>query len=242
MSERLLTVDGLTAGYIAGIEVITDVSLRIRRGEVVALLGRNGAGKSTLIRTLSGQLRARAGTVMLGTQDLSGAPADQIVRAGVATVPEGRRVFPTMTVQENLILGAYSRSRGLLASADLTRVFDIYPRLAERRNQLAGTLSGGEQQMVAVGRALMADPILLLMDEPSMGLAPMLIEGVFDMIDRFARAGMTILLVEQNAASALDVADCAYVLERGRIVKFGAAEELSRNADIQAHYLGIEDA
>ncbi|QTL04755.1 ABC transporter ATP-binding protein [Aquabacter sp. L1I39] len=242
MSEQLLTVDGLTAGYISGVDIIADVSLFIRRGEVVALLGRNGAGKSTLIRTLSGQLRARTGTVMLSAQNVSSVPADQIVLAGVATVPEGRRVFPTMTVQENLTLGAYGRSRGLFASADLTRIYDIYPRLAERRNQLAGTLSGGEQQMVAMGRALMADPILLLMDEPSMGLAPMLIEGVFDMIDRLARTGMTILLVEQNAASALDVADRAYVLERGRIVQSGTADELSRSADIQAHYLGTQDA
>lgn len=141
-----------------------------------------------------------------------------------------------------MTLGAYGRSRGLFASADLTRIYDIYPRLAERRNQFAGTLSGGEQQMVAMGRALMADPVLLLMDEPSMGLAPMLIEGVFDMIDQLARGGMTILLVEQNAASALDVADRAYVLERGRIVQSGTAAELSRSADIQAHYLGTERA
>lgn len=240
MEDTLLHVSGLRSGYVPGVDVITDVSLSIGRGEVVALLGRNGAGKSTLIRTLSGQLRARAGTVRMGDTDLSAATAGRIVRAGIATVPEGRRVFATMTVQENLILGRYSRRRGLFAAADLDRVFTIYPRLAERRAQLAGTLSGGEQQMLAMGRALMAEPRLMLLDEPSMGLAPMLIEGVFDMIDRLARTGMTILLVEQNAASALDVADRAYVLERGNIVQSGTAEDLSRSADVRAHYLGVE--
>lgn len=242
MADALLQVSSLRAGYIPGVDVIADVSLTIARGEIVALLGRNGAGKTTLIRTLGGQIRARAGSVRMGTRDLSRAGADDIVEAGIATVPEGRRVFASMTVQENLLLGSYPRRKGLVAGADLTRIYDIYPRLAERRSQLAGTLSGGEQQMVAMGRALMARPDLLLLDEPSMGLAPMLIEGVFDMVDRLARDGMTILLVEQNAAAALDVADRAYVLERGRIVQSGTAEDLAASADIRAHYLGMEGA
>lgn len=240
LDNVLLSVSGLNAGYLPGVDFLVGVSLEIKTGEIVALLGRNGAGKSTLIRSLGGHLRPTAGHVLVGGVDMTGVLPAAIVKAGVATVPEGRRVFGSLSVQENLTLGMFSRRGGLLAKADLARVYDIYPRLAERRAQLAGTLSGGEQQMVAMGRALMANPRLLLLDEPSMGLAPMLIEGVFDMVDQLARNGMTILLVEQNAAAALDVADRAYVLERGRIVGAGDAEALQNSADIQAHYLGVE--
>ncbi|MBP32396.1 ABC transporter ATP-binding protein [Methylobacterium sp.] len=238
-TRTALALTEIDAGYLPGVQVLSGVSLTVREGEVVSLLGRNGAGKSTIIRVISGLLRPRSGRVSLFGEDIAGAdPADFVAR-GAAVVPEGRRVFGSLTVEENLAVGAFAYRRGLVPRPDLDRVYTAFPRLAERRRQRASTLSGGEQQMLAMGRALMARPRLLLLDEPSMGLAPMLIEAVFDMIDALARDGMTILLVEQNACEALDVADRAYVLERGRIVRSGEATTLQSDPEIQASYLGV---
>lgn len=234
-----LALTDIDAGYLAGVCVLSDVGLMVRQGEVVSLLGRNGAGKSTLIRVISGLLRPQAGQVSLFGQDITGADPAEIVAQGIAVVPEGRRVFGSLTVEENLTIGGFSRRRGWVPKPDLDRIYAAFPRLVERRRQLASTLSGGEQQMLAMGRALMAQPRLLLLDEPSMGLAPMLIEAVFDMIDTLARDGMTILLVEQNASEALDVADRAYVLERGRITRSGEAAALQTDPEIRATYLGV---
>ncbi|MGU3663497.1 ABC transporter ATP-binding protein [Methylobacterium sp. A49B] len=234
-----LALTDIDAGYLPGVQVLSGVSLTVREGEVVSLLGRNGAGKSTIIRVISGLLRPRSGHVSLFGEDIASAdPADFVAR-GAAVVPEGRRVFSSLTVEENLAVGAFAHRRGLAPRPDLDRVYTAFPRLAERRRQKASTLSGGEQQMLAMGRALMARPRLLLLDEPSMGLAPMLIEAVFDMIDALARDGMTILLVEQNACEALDVADRAYVLERGRIVRSGEAATLQSDPEIRSSYLGV---
>jgi branched-chain amino acid transport system ATP-binding protein len=234
----LLAISGLHAAYVTGVDVLKGVSLEVGAGEVVCLLGRNGAGKSTLIKTVCGLLPARQGRIVFAGTDLTGAPAVTIVRSGIAVVPEGRRVFSALTVNENLAMGGYSRRSGLGPTWRFERVYDLFPRLAERRSQLAGTLSGGEQQMVAMARALMADPTLLLLDEPSMGLAPMLIELIFDTINRLASDGITILLVEQNAAAALDVADRAYVLERGRVERSGPASTIERDPKIRQSYLG----
>jgi branched-chain amino acid transport system ATP-binding protein len=236
----LLEIADLEAGYMPGINVLKDVGLTVCSGEIVALLGRNGAGKSTLIRCVGGHLRPFSGTVRFAGVDLSGSEPDVVVKSGIATVPEGRRVFGSLSVQENLAVGMFSRRAGIKVNADLSRIYELFPRLAERRSQLAGTLSGGEQQMVAMGRALMAEPKMLLLDEPSMGLAPMMIEAVFDMINRLAQDGVTILLVEQNAVAALDIADRAYVLERGRVVQSGLAEDIESRSEIQSHYLGVE--
>lgn len=239
MEDTLLHVSGLRSGYIPGVDVITDVSLAIGRGEVVALLGRNGAGKSTLIRTLSGQLRARAGTVRMGDTDLSAATAGRIVRAGIATVPEGRRVFATMTVQENLILGRYSRRRGLFAAADLDRVFTIYPRLAERRAQLAGTLSGGEQQMLAIGRALVTNPRLLILDEATEGLAPLIRDEIWACLSALRAAGQSVLVVDKYVEKLIALADRHTVIERGQVVWRGSSAELDADHGIWHRYLGI---
>ncbi len=240
MGRPYLELTAVAAGYMPGVNVLEDVSLEVRSGEIVALLGRNGAGKSTLIRCISGLLKPRAGAIRFGDKNIVGREPAAIVKAGIATVPEGRRVFSSLTVQENLAIGMFSRRKGIIARSDVARIFDLFPRLSERRSQLAGTLSGGEQQMVAMGRALMADPKMLLLDEPSMGLAPMMIEGVFDMVNKLAQGGVTILLVEQNAVSALDIADRAYVMERGRVVQSGDAEELENRSEIRNHYLGVE--
>lgn len=240
MTYPLLEISDVSAGYMPGVDVVRNISLAVSLGEVVALLGRNGAGKSTLIRCISGLLKPRAGSISFAGSALASSEPAAIVKAGIATVPEGRRVFASLTVQENLALGMFSRRRGVAVRSDVARIFDLFPKLAERRNQLAGTLSGGEQQMVAMGRALMAEPKMLLLDEPSMGLAPMMIEGVFDMINRLAKDGVTILLVEQNAVAALDVADRAYVLERGAIVQSGNAADIESRSDIKSHYLGVE--
>lgn len=240
MTYPLLEISDVSAGYMPGVDVVRNISLAVSLGEVVALLGRNGAGKSTLIRCISGLLKPRAGSISFAGSALASSEPAAIVKSGIATVPEGRRVFASLTVQENLALGMFSRRRGVAVRSDVARIFDLFPKLAERRNQLAGTLSGGEQQMVAMGRALMAEPKMLLLDEPSMGLAPMMIEGVFDMINRLAKDGVTILLVEQNAVAALDVADRAYVLERGAIVQSGNAADIESRSDIKSHYLGVE--
>jgi branched-chain amino acid transport system ATP-binding protein len=212
----------------------------VDEGEIVTLIGANGAGKTTTLRTISGLIKPRTGNVVLEGEDLVKYKAHELVYKGVAMVPEGRGIFARLTVSENLDMGAFSRKDKTGIAADLERVFDLFPRLKERRTQVAGTLSGGEQQMLATGRALMADPSLLLMDEPSMGLAPVLVESVFDTIKRINEEGTTILLVEQNATMALSVANRGYVLQTGEIVLQDSADNLRQNEMVQKAYLGIE--
>ncbi len=232
----MLRVDGLDVFY-GEIHALKSVGLEVGRGEIVALLGSNGAGKTTFLNAISGLLAPRRGTITLEDETLAGVPAHQIVLKGIAHVPEGRRIFNRLTVRENLMLGAYLR-RDAGVAGDLERVFVLFPRLWERLTQVAGTLSGGEQQMLAIGRALMASPRLLLLDEPSMGLAPVLVEQIFATIDDINRQGTTILLVEQNASMALSIADRGYVRETGAIVLAGDAADLSQNADVRRAYLG----
>jgi branched-chain amino acid transport system ATP-binding protein len=232
----VLRVESLDVAY-GEIQALRAVALQVGRGEIVTILGNNGAGKTTTLKTISGLLRPTAGTITLEDEPLVGVPAHAIVARGVAHVPEGRRIFNRLTVRENLTMGAYLRSDAGIA-ADLDRVFALFPRLAERVMQVAGTLSGGEQQMLAIGRALMANPRVLLLDEPSMGLAPVLVEQIFDKISDINRQGMTILLVEQNAAMALSIAHRGYVLETGSIALVGTAAQLSDNADVRRAYLG----
>jgi len=232
----VLRVESLDVAY-GEIQALRGVALQGGRGEIVTILGNNGAGKTTTLKTISGLLRPTAGTITLEDKPLVGVPAHAIVARGVAHVPEGRRIFNRLTVRENLTMGAYLRSDAGIA-ADLDRVFALFPRLAERVMQVAGTLSGGEQQMLAIGRALMANPRVLLLDEPSMGLAPVLVEQIFDKISDINRLGMTILLVEQNAAMALSIAHRGYVLETGSIALEGTAAQLSDNADVRRAYLG----
>ena len=232
----MLRVESLDVAY-GEIQALRGVALAVGRGEIVTLLGNNGAGKTTTLKTISGLLHPTAGTITLEDEPLVGVPAHAIVARGVAHVPEGRRIFNRLTVRENLTMGAYLRTDTGIA-ADLDRVFALFPRLAERITQVAGTLSGGEQQMLAIGRALMANPRLLLLDEPSMGLAPVLVEQIFDTISDINRQGMTILLVEQNAAMALSIAHRGYVLETGSIALEGTAAQLSDNADVRRAYLG----
>jgi|SRR5581483_9342454 branched-chain amino acid transport system ATP-binding protein len=232
----MLQLDGIDV-YYGEIHALRSVALDIREREIVALLGNNGAGKSTTLKTISGLLRPRRGTISFDGRAIAGVPAHAIVALGIAHVPEGRRIFNRLSVRENLAMGAYLRA-DTRVTADLDRVFDLFPRLKERIGQVAGTLSGGEQQMLAIGRALMANPRLLLLDEPSMGLAPVLVEQIFATIDSINRQGMTILLVEQNAAMALSIAHRGYVLETGGIVLTGSAAELAGNADVRRAYLG----
>jgi len=232
----MLSVDGLEVAY-GEIRALKGVALDVGRGEIVALLGNNGAGKTTTLKTISGLLRPTRGAVMLDGKPLIGVPPHDIVSKGIAHVPEGRRIFNRLTVRENLMMGAYLRRDAGIAD-DLDRVFALFPRLEERVAQVAGTLSGGEQQMLAIGRALMLSPRLLLLDEPSMGLAPVLVEQIFDTIAGINRQGTTILLVEQNAAMALSIAHRGYVLETGTIALTGTAAELSDNAEVRRAYLG----
>ena len=232
----MLRVESLDVAY-GEIQALRGVALQVGRGEIVTILGNNGAGKTTTLKTISGLLHPTAGMITLEDEPLVGVPAHAIVARGVAHVPEGRRIFNRLTVRENLTMGAYLRSDVGIAT-DLDRVFALFPRLAERITQVAGTLSGGEQQMLAIGRALMASPRLLLLDEPSMGLAPVLVEQIFDTIGDINRQGMTILLVEQNAAMALSIAHRGYVLETGSIALEGTAAQLSNNADVRRAYLG----
>jgi branched-chain amino acid transport system ATP-binding protein len=232
----VLALDDLHVFY-GKIHALKGVALEVQRGEIVALLGNNGAGKTTTLKTISGLLEPRRGHVTLEGTPLTGLPAHAVVLRGVAHVPEGRRIFNRLTVRENLMMGAYRRSDESVG-ADLDRVFALFPRLAERIAQVAGTLSGGEQQMLAIGRALMARPRLLLLDEPSMGLAPVLVEQIFETIGDINRQGTTILLVEQNAAMALSIAHRGYVLETGAIALSGTAATLAENPDVRRAYLG----
>jgi branched-chain amino acid transport system ATP-binding protein len=235
----MLEVDNVHT-YYGQIHALKGISLTVDQGEIVTLIGANGAGKSTTLKTISGLLRPRQGAIRLNGQDLGKFPAHKIVEQGVVQVPEGRRVFGRLTVQENLEMGAYSRADKSGIEQSLEHVFVLFPRLKERRGQVAGTLSGGEQQMLATGRALMAKPQVLLMDEPSMGLAPVLVDSIFQTIQELHGSGTTILLVEQNARMALQVADRGYVMQSGEIVLSGSAEDLRANETVRKAYLGIE--
>jgi branched-chain amino acid transport system ATP-binding protein len=226
--------------YYGNIHALKGVSLTVDKGEIVTLIGGNGAGKSTTLRTITGIMKPLEGHVRLEGEDLAPFKGHEIVYKGIAMVPEGRRIFARLTVAENLDMGAYSRNNKQEIAQDLERVYSLFPRLRERRNQVAGTLSGGEQQMLATGRALMARPRLLLMDEPSMGLAPVLVELIFDTIKKINEEGTTILLVEQNALMALSIANRGYVLQTGEIVLHDVAEKLQKNEMIQKAYLGME--
>ena len=223
--------------YYGAIHAIKDVSFEVNEGEIVTLIGANGAGKSTTLQTVSGLLHSRTGSIEFCGENISHLPSYKIVEKGLAQVPEGRRIFLQMSVQENLEMGAYTQSAAW-ADEELERVYAHFPRLSERRRQTAGTLSGGEQQMLAIGRALMSRPKLLMLDEPSMGLAPILVEQIFDIIRELHKAGTTILLVEQNAQMALSVADRAYVLETGRISLSGTGAELAASDEVRKAYLG----
>ncbi len=232
---ELLNVENINV-YYGAIHAIKGVSFTVNEGEVVTLIGANGAGKSTTLQTVSGLLRSRTGSITFNGENISHIPTHKLVNKGLAQVPEGRRIFLQMTVRENLDMGAFTQKSGIDES--LERVYEQFPRLKEREKQIAGTLSGGEQQMLAMGRALMSHPKLLMMDEPSMGLAPILVDQIFEIIQSLHKAGTTILLVEQNAQKALRVADRAYVLETGRIVMSGTGKELSASPEVQKAYLG----
>jgi len=226
--------------YYGNIHALKGVSLSVEQGEIVTLIGGNGAGKTTTLRTICGLLKPRLGAVRFNGEDILSYKAHEIVFKGVAMVPEGRGIFARLSVAENLEMGAYTRNKGAEQANDLERVFGLFPRLKERRTQTAGTLSGGEQQMLATGRALMAHPRLLLMDEPSMGLAPVLVESIFDTIIQINKEGTTILLVEQNALMALSVASRGYVLQTGEIVLQDNSEDLKNNKMVQKSYLGVD--
>ncbi len=226
--------------YYGGIHALKGISLEVGEGKIVTLIGANGAGKSTTLRTISGIVRPREGQIIFEGQDITGLPAYKIVGRGIAMVPEGRRIFPELTVTENLLLGAHIRRDAEGVQKDLEWICGLFPILKERASQSAGTLSGGEQQMLAIGRALMSRPRLLLMDEPSLGLAPFLVKEVFKTIRRLHDEGTTILLVEQNARAALRIADYGYVLETGKIVLEGTGQELVHNDDVRKAYLGVE--
>jgi len=236
--STLLRVDGIEVGY-GDLTAVGDVSLEVREGEVVALIGANGAGKTTTLRAVSGLLPLRRGRIEFEGQRLDGLTSAQIVARGIAHVPEGRQLFPTMTVLENLELGARTRAARARRAESLGGVFDLFPRLRERREQLAGTLSGGEQQMCAIGRGLMACPRLLMLDEPSLGLAPVMVKAIFDDLGRINAQGLTILLVEQNVLRSLQLAHRGYVLENGRVSRSGAGPELLASGHIKQAYLGL---
>ncbi len=234
--DALLNVEGINV-YYGAIHAIKDISFYVKEGEVVTLIGANGAGKTTTLQTVSGLLRSKTGSITFEGHNISSVRADKLVAHGLAQVPEGRRVFLQMSVEENLEMGAFTQPPSGVGQ-DLEMVYDLFPRLKERRRQVAGTLSGGEQQMLAMGRALMSHPKLLMLDEPSMGLAPILVEQIFEIIQNLNRSGSTILLVEQNAQMALSVAHRGYVLETGKIVATGTGAELIESPEIKKAYLG----
>jgi branched-chain amino acid transport system ATP-binding protein len=233
----MLTIDDIHV-YYGNIAAVKGISLTVYPGEIVTLIGGNGAGKSTTMRTISGLLKPKRGEVHFEGKRISGLKGHEVAQRGISQSPEGRRIFPRMTVTENLELGAFLRNDRVEIAADMERVFDLFPRLKERLTQKSGTLSGGEQQMLAMGRALMARPRLLLLDEPSMGLAPVLVDVVFETITKVNEQGTTVLLVEQNALAAFNIADHGYVLETGRIILDGPAKELAHNDEVRKAYLG----
>ena len=238
----MLRVRSLRAGY-GGVEVLKGASLHVDDGEIVAIVGANGAGKSTLLNSIAGIVRPWSGSILLGTQEMAGRGAEVVVGRGCVLVPEGRQIFGPLTVYENLLLGAYRRVRGggrKAVEEDIDSLCRMFPVLASRRGQIAGTLSGGEQQMLAIARALMGRPTLLLLDEPSIGLAPLVVKSIFETITALRQQGKTILLVEQNARAALGIADRGYVMETGQVVVEGTARELAANRDVQRAYLGKE--
>jgi branched-chain amino acid transport system ATP-binding protein len=237
MAEPLLKVTDLSVHY-GVIHALRGISFEVSAGEIISLIGSNGAGKSTTLHAISNIIKKTQGGVLFDGKDISALPPDKIVSLGLVQVPEGRRIFANLTVKENLEMGAYSRKDGNNIPHDMERVFVVFPRLKERVRQIAGTLSGGEQQMLAMGRSLMAKPKLLLLDEPSMGLAPILVDEIFSVIKEFNQAGTTILLVEQNAFKALNLAHRAYILETGEIVKTGPAGDLMKDDAVKAAYLG----
>ena len=232
----MLKVEGLNV-YYGSIHAIKGVSFEVNQGEIVTMIGANGAGKSTTMNTVAGLLKPKSGSITFEGHDITSTPASKVVSLGLALCPEGRRVFQQMSVRENLEMGGYTRPAGELA-ASLDQVFEQFPRLKERQRQIAGTLSGGEQQMLAMGRALMSKPKLLMLDEPSMGLAPLLVEQIFEIVLKLNQAGTTILLVEQNAQMALSIANHAYVLETGHVVKEGSADALMHDDAVRKAYLG----
>ena len=237
MSDIILSVKDLQVNY-GGIEAVKGISFDVPAGDIVTLIGANGAGKSTTLRTITGLVKASSGSIRWNDQELLGKSIDKIIGAGIAMSPEGRRVFPDLTVVENLKIGAYLRKDKEGVAKDLQWVYDLFPRLKEREWQLAGTLSGGEQQMLAVGRALMSRPKLLLLDEPSLGLAPLVVQDIFSIIREINRQGVTVLLIEQNANMALKIADLAYVLETGNITMSGTGAELLADEKVKEAYLG----
>jgi branched-chain amino acid transport system ATP-binding protein len=234
----VLQVENLNV-YYGAIHALQGVSFKVNEGEIVTLIGANGAGKSTTLRTISGLLRSRTGSIRFRGQDIGTVPAEKIVRLGISQVPEGRKIFAPLSVRENLMMGAFTRDNQSEIAQTLERVYQSFPRLKERAGQFGGTLSGGEQQMLATARGLMSRPTLLLLDEPSMGLSPILVEEIFRIITEINRQGTSILLVEQNAQMALSVASRAYVLETGRIVLSGSAREIAENSQVKEAYLGV---
>lgn len=237
MSQPLLTVKDLTV-YYGVIQALRGISFSVNRGEIVTLIGANGAGKTTTMQSIMGLVPIRSGQVLFDGKDITKTPCHKIVHLGMTQVPEGRRVFSELTVYENLLMGAYSESDKKTLRKNLDEIYAWFPRLQERKDQVAGTLSGGEQQMLAMGRAMMSRPALLMLDEPSMGLSPLLVDQVFDIIRSFHKNGTTVLLVEQNAGKSLAISDRAYVLETGSIVLSGSGEELLRSEDVKKAYLG----
>ena len=233
----MLTLENVVVNYDR-IQAVKGISLRIKEGQVCSIIGANGAGKSTTLNAITGLIRSYSGRILYQGRDITHADTDQIVRSGIAMCPEGRQVFMTLTVQENLILGAYPQKDKKIVDVSMTKVYEMFPQLRERQQQLAGTLSGGEQQMLTIGRAMMNSPKMLLLDEPSLGLAPMLVKEIFQYIDRIREQGVTILLVEQNANMALKYADYCYVMETGKITLAGTPDELKTNEDIKKAYLG----
>jgi branched-chain amino acid transport system ATP-binding protein len=236
--ETMLEVRGVSAGY-GGFRALSDVSLEVKAGEAVAVIGPNGAGKTTLLRVISKLIAANAGEIRMEGTSLANVPADRVVELGIAHVPENRRLFPRLTVEENLRMGAFTPKARARFAERLQEVYALFPRLAERRDQLAGTLSGGEQQMCAIGRGLMSAPRLLLLDEPSAGLAPVVVQQVFELVRRIARSGLTVLIVEQNVQQVLRIVDRAYLLEAGRIRGEGPAEAMLASEEIKKAYIGL---